>query len=147
MLRDTGKLDRTLGSARDRAIWSQTSGQALCGRVRRYLGQLLEGEEALAALGRGVQLLQAAVDAQVRPTGLGFTLGEHCHPQGGVLPRAVTRAGAVCSLCNLAGVYQACLLGRTFVRSTRRMHGGQQTGLWCCRAAASAANPHSVARA
>ena len=35
--------------------------------VRRYLGQLLEGEEALATLRRGVQLLQAAVDAQVRP--------------------------------------------------------------------------------
>ena len=38
-----------------------------CGRVRRYLGQLLEGEEALAALRRGVQLLQRAVDAQVCP--------------------------------------------------------------------------------
>ena len=34
--------------------------------MRRYLGQLLEGAEALAALRRGVQLLQAAVDAQVQ---------------------------------------------------------------------------------
>lgn len=38
--------------------------------MRRYLGQLLEGGEALAALRRGVQLLQAAVDAQVRSKSL-----------------------------------------------------------------------------
>ena len=58
--------DRSQALAAPGAKLTQESSQGPCVRVRRYLGQLLEGEEALAALRTGVQLLQAAVDALVR---------------------------------------------------------------------------------
>jgi hypothetical protein len=40
----------------------------------RYLGQLLDGEEALAALQKGVSVLQATIDSQVQ-TFIGLKFG------------------------------------------------------------------------
>jgi hypothetical protein len=39
---------------------------------RRYLGQLLEAEEAVAALRQGIAVLQTAIDAQARSEAAAF---------------------------------------------------------------------------